>query len=113
MTSATIFLITRTGLGHADAELQDLMLHNFLRVLAERDPTSFQLVFYTEGVKLVTADSPVLIDLRVLESNGVTMLACKTCLEYFHLSDRVAVGRISTMAEIVEAFTRAERVVTV
>ena len=113
MTAPTVFLITQTGLGHAEADLQDIMLHNFLRTLADREPASFQLVFYTDGVKLVADGSPVLVDLRVLEAKGVTMLVCGTCLDYFHLRDSVVVGRVSTMPEIVGEFCRAERVVTV
>ncbi len=113
MAAPTVFLITKTGLGHAEAGLRDLMMHNFLRTLADRDPASFQLVFYTDGVKLVVDDSPVLVDLRALQAKGVAMLACGTCLDYFHLRERLAVGRISTMPEIVELFSQAERVVTV
>jgi tRNA 2-thiouridine synthesizing protein A len=109
----TVFLITHTGLGRAGPQLQDILLHNFLRTLADRDPASFQLVFYTDGVKLVAADSPALLDLHVLEAKGVMMLACGTCLDYFHLRERVAVGRVSSMPEIIETFARAERVVTV
>ncbi len=113
MAAPTVFLITKTGLGYADPALQDIMLHNFLRTLADRDPASFQLVFYTEGVKLVADDSPALVELSALEAKGVTLLACGTCLDFFQLRERLAVGRISTMGEIVEVFGQAERVVTV
>ncbi len=109
----TVFLITQTGLGDAEAALQELMLHNFLRTLADRDPASYLLVLYTDGVKLAAADSAALIDLKALESKGVEILVCGTCLDYFHLRERLAAGRISSMSEIVDLFTRAPRVITV
>lgn len=109
----TIFLLTQTGLGHAEAGLQELMLHNFLRTLSGRDPASFLLILYTDGVKLAIEDSPFLVDLRALEQRGVQILACGTCLDYFKLRERLAAGRVSSMDEIVGLFSRAARVVTV
>lgn len=48
--------------------------------------------FYAAGVKLVVGGSPVLDLLKTLESKGVHLIICVTCLQYFDLKEKVAVG---------------------
>jgi len=63
-------------------------------------------------VKMVADDSPVLEPLRALEAGGVTVIACRTRLEHWRLLDRVAVGEIGTMAQVIELQAAAGKVVT-
>ena len=56
--------------------------------------------------------SPILEDLRALAAQGVQILACGTCLGYFNLKDRVAVGTVSNMYTISETLLGAGRVVS-
>jgi hypothetical protein len=57
--------------------------------------------------------SPVLDDLRLLAGRGVQLLACGTCLDYFQLKEKVAVGTVSNMYTIAEALLGAGKVVAV
>jgi hypothetical protein len=41
------------------------------------------------------------------------LVACRTCLEHFRLTDKVAVGEVSGMNDIVGLLTEADSVVTV
>ncbi|MFC2033300.1 hypothetical protein ACFLUB_02115 [Chloroflexota bacterium] len=41
--------------------------------------------------------------IKKLESAGVEILACTTCLEYFDLVDKLSVGKPTTMAKLIEA----------
>ena len=56
--------------------------------------------FFNSGVKLCCEGSPLLDDLRALEAAGVEVIACGTCLNFFELVDRLAVGRVTDMLEI-------------
>ena len=49
---------------------------------------------------------PVAEDLRAIEAAGAEILSCGTCLDYFHAKEKLLVGRISNMREIVETMTR-------
>jgi hypothetical protein len=42
----------------------------------------------------------LLDDLRTLEGAGVEIITCGTCLNYFELVQRLAVGRVTDMLEI-------------
>lgn len=108
----TILLITREGMGSADMVLQYKLLDTYLRLLVENDSLPAAICFYTEGVKLVVAGSPLLERLSQLESRGVRMIVCSTCLNYFELTDKVQVGIIGGMPDILEAQIKASKVIT-
>ncbi len=61
---------------------------------------------------LVVEGSPVLEDLQGLSEQGVEILACGTCLGYYELKEKVAVGEVSNMYTIAETMLRAGRVVS-
>lgn len=70
------------------------------------------ICFYTDGVKLVIDDSPILSQLSALEDKGVRLIICATCLIYFGIRDRVQVGIVGGMGDILEAQTKADKVIT-
>jgi len=47
--------------------------------------------------------SQVLEHLKRLEEQGVELLACTTCLEYFELMDKLAVGKPTTMMKSIQS----------
>jgi len=111
--SDAVIVVSSNGLGHGDAELTRRMIGTYLRTLAEMSMRPVAIVFYTDGVKLVVDDSPCLAELRSLAQAGVRLLACRTCLDFYGLIDRVAVGEVGNMAQVVELQAAAKKVVTV
>ncbi len=107
-----VLLLTREGMGHGDVELQRMLLHTYLSLLEENNLFPDAICFYTEGVKLVVEDSPVLALLQRMESQGVYLLVCQTCLRYFGLTDHVQVGIVGGMTDIITAQWKADKVVT-
>jgi sulfur relay (sulfurtransferase) complex TusBCD TusD component (DsrE family) len=70
------------------------------------------ICFYTDGVKLVCEGASVLEALHTLEKNGVRLIVCSTCLNYFELTGKVQAGIIGGMGDILEAQMKAEKVIT-
>ena len=112
MTDHTLILFTRNGMGEAPAELQAKLAGIFLNLL-NQDARPGAIAFYGEGVKLTCEGSPVLPLLRSLSDNGVTLIICQTCLDYFGLRGAVRAGVIGGMGDIVAAMGRADKVITV
>jgi intracellular sulfur oxidation DsrE/DsrF family protein len=110
--ASTVILVTNNGMGKADVELQQTLLSTFLSLVDEHSYLPAAICFYTEGVKLVVEESPVLIQLKSLESKGVRLIVCQTCLKYFHLADKVQVGIVGGMTDILEAQWMADKVIT-
>ena len=108
----TVLLFTRNGLGDAPAELQQRLAVKFLSLLADSGTHPAKILFYTNGVKLACNGSPALEPLRALEAQGVELVLCQTCLEYYELLDQVAVGVVGGMPDIIEAMRMAGKVIT-
>jgi selenium metabolism protein YedF len=92
-------------------ELGNILVRAFFHTLGEVEPLPQTIVFFNSGVKLAAEDSPVLEDLCALSAQGIEILACGTCLEYYGLKDKLAVGEISNMYTIAETMLGAGRVV--
>lgn len=110
--SETVILITRDGMGQAEPELQHKLISTYLKLLDEHNILPAAICFYTEGVKLAVAGSPVLDSLRSLEAKGVRLILCSTCLNFYHLADQVQAGIPGGMTDIIEAQRRAGKVIT-
>ncbi len=113
MDQGTAVLFTRNGLGDAPSELARLLATNFAGLLARETEPPAQLLFYGEGVKLACAGSPIVEPLRQLAERGTELILCRTCLDYFGLLDRVAVGAVKGMPEILAAMREAKKVLSV
>lgn len=108
-----VLLIPSELMGRGEhEELGQILIRGFFHTLGEVEPLPDTIIFFNSGVKLVVEGSPVVEDLRALADRGVEVLACGTCLGYYELKDRVAVGEISNMYTIAETLLRAGRVVS-
>ena len=109
----TVILVTNYGMGKADGNLQLTLIAKYFDLLLQNENLPAAICFYTEGVKLVCEGSPVLHQLRTLEANQVRLICCSTCLNYFELTENVKVGIVGGMGDIVEAQTKAEKVISI
>lgn len=112
MQDNSVLLFTRYGLGHAGEELQLTLATKFLTLIGDAGPLPAKILFYTDGVRLACQGSPVVDLLEVLEKKGVELVLCKTCLDFFGLTDRVAVGVVGGMPDIIEAMQHADKVIS-
>jgi peroxiredoxin family protein len=53
------------------------------------------------------------LGLRLLEKLGVRILACQTCLQYYGLMDRVVVGTVGGVPDILQVMAEADKVITI
>ena len=67
----------------------------------------------TYGVKLAVQGSAVLDDLKSLAEAGVNILSCGTCLSFFEIKDKLAVGGITNMYDIAAFMLGAGRLVRI
>ena len=109
----TVILVTKNGMGAADDKLQQLLFQKYIELLLQNASLPQALCFYTEGVRLVCEGSPVLEELRQLESKGIRLIICSTCLNYLELTTKVQVGIVGGMGDILEAQMKAEKVITI
>jgi hypothetical protein len=109
----TMLLVTSDGLGDAPPDLGRKVFVKYLELIEENGTPPGVIAFYTRGVLLVTEGSPALERLASLERRGVRLIVCKTCVDYFNVADKVRVGVIGGMGDILAAQILAKKVVTV
>jgi intracellular sulfur oxidation DsrE/DsrF family protein len=108
----SVILFTSNGMGKGPEDLQLTLAGKYLSLLLQNETQPAAICFYTEGVKLVVDGSPVVEQLQEMENRGVRLIVCSTCLNYFGLTDKMKVGIVGGMADILEAQVWAEKVIT-
>ena len=108
---AVVFTKDRIGEGSDELgeALVGAMMHSF--IAADEQPR--KIIFMNSGINLVLNRSLVLPQLKELESKGVELISCGTCLDYFGKMDDQALSRISNMQEIVESMLETDKVITI
>ncbi len=106
--SSKVFLIQSEGLGRGDDRLGLMLMANFLRLLGESREKPAKLIFWNGGVRLVCEGSQVLDHLKRLEEQGVEILACTTCLEYYDLLNNQKVGTSTTMVKSIQSLMSSQ-----
>ena len=71
----------------------------------------WRVVMVNAAVKLATSGNPHLEALQALEAQGVGVLVCGTCLEFFGLLDKRAVGQTTNMLDVVTSLQLASKVI--
>ncbi|MCL2340958.1 MAG: sulfurtransferase-like selenium metabolism protein YedF [Proteobacteria bacterium] len=107
-----VYVISSDSMGRGSEELGWALMQTYIQTIRELSPLPDKILFYNSGVKLVTAASGALDALRELQDQGVEILACGTCLDFFQLKSAIQVGQISNMYAIVEAMADADKLLS-
>lgn len=108
--NVAVFFASAT-IGSGDDDLGRLLMVAFVKTLKSLAPAPKTLLFMNGGVKLVAEGSELVGAFLELEAAGAELLVCGTCLDFFHLKEKLAAGRVSNMFEIASRLVAADRVV--
>ena len=109
-TRKAVVAITSDKMGSGDDELGTRLMSSFFKVLPLTEPLPYAIVIYNAGVKLAVTGSPVEEYLKELETKGVRIYICITCVDYFNIKDKINVGIISDMYQIINVLNEASLV---
>ena len=105
-----IVVVNKQIMGHGSEELGKKLMKAFIYTLTEQEVLPKKIIFYNGGVLLVDKNqSHVLEELKVLKDNGVEIMSCGACIDYYKVD--LAIGNTSNMNFIVEEMRAADRVV--
>ena len=107
----TVVAIASDKMGEGAEELGKTLLKAFVFSLTQQDKLPKTILFYNGGAHLTCAGSPMLDDLKALEAEGVEILTCGTCLNFYGLTEQLAVGGVTNMYVIAEKMLTAGNVV--
>ncbi|WP_321329835.1 sulfurtransferase-like selenium metabolism protein YedF [uncultured Ilyobacter sp.] len=107
----TVMVIASDQMGDGSEELGKILMKGFIYTLTEMEKVPSTILFYNSGAKITVEGSESIEDLKTLEERGTEILTCGTCLNYYGIEDKLAIGEISNMYTIIERQTEATKVI--
>lgn len=105
-----VLVISQDVIGN-DRPLGEILMKSFMGVLAESEDLPETIIFYNSGVKLAVEEGQILDDIKTIESKGVEVLSCGTCLGHYEMKEKLKVGKVSNMYDIVAKQMNAELII--
>lgn len=109
--SNMVVVVSSDRMGTGNDELGKVLIKGFIFAVTQLDSLPKTMLFYNGGATLTTEGSESLEDLKSLEAQGVEILTCGTCLDYYGLKDKLAVGSVTNMYSIVETMAKAGKII--
>jgi len=106
-----VIVFSSDKMGEGEEELGRMLMINFIKAIKDLDVLPKKLVFYNNGVKLGASDSVLCDHLKEIETMGVGLLFCGTCVNFYSLQDKIKIGTLSNMFEIAQVMASAGNVV--
>ncbi len=107
----TVVVLSSNKMGEGSEELGQILMKGFVFALTELDELPNTVLLYNSGVKLSTTGSNSIEDLKTLQAQGVEILSCGTCLNYYDLADKLEVGEVTNMYFILEKMSQADKII--
>lgn len=106
-----IVVVASDRMGSGNDALGKVLMKGFIFAVAQLDELPKKILFYNGGATLTVEGSDSLEDLKAMEEQGVEILTCGTCLDYYEVKDKLAVGSVTNMYSIVEAMAEAGKII--
>ncbi len=107
----TVVVVSSDRMGTGNDELGKVLIKGFIFAVTQLDTLPKTMLFYNGGATLTAEGSDSLEDLKALEAQGVEIMTCGTCLDYYGLKEKLQVGTVTNMYSIVETMAKAGRIV--
>lgn len=107
----TVIAIASDCMGNGNDELGKVLIKGFIFAVTQLETLPKTMIFYNGGATITAEGSDSIEDLKHLEAQGVEILTCGTCLNYYGLSEKLKVGSVTNMYSIVEILTGADKII--
>ncbi|MCI8560502.1 MAG: sulfurtransferase-like selenium metabolism protein YedF [Dorea sp.] len=107
----TVVVVSSDRMGTGNDELGKVLIKGFIFAVTQLDTLPKTMLFYNGGATLTAEGSDSLEDLRSLEAQGVEIMTCGTCLDYYGLKEKLSVGTVTNMYSIVETMAKAGSII--
>lgn len=107
----TVYVFGTNVMGGGNDELGATLMKGFIYAVSQLEELPKTMLFYNGGAKLTVEGSASLEDLKSLQAQGVEILTCGTCLNFYGLTEKLAVGEVTNMYAIVEKLNGAGHIV--
>ena len=106
-----VVAISSSFMGAGDDKLGKTLMKGFVFAVSQLPQLPKTILLYNGGAKLSVEGSDSLADLQNMEKQGVKIMTCGTCLNYYGLAEKLQVGEVTNMYAIVETLAGAGKVI--
>ena len=106
-----LVVLSANVMGTGEEKLGKALMKAFVFALTKQDQLPETILCYNTGAYLTCEGADTLEDLKSLEAEGVSILTCGTCLDFYGMKDKLAVGTVTNMYDIVERMEAAKTIV--
>ncbi|MCQ2507457.1 MAG: sulfurtransferase-like selenium metabolism protein YedF [Dorea sp.] len=106
-----IVVLSSNQMGTGAEQLGKNLMKAFIFAVSKQDKLPETILCYNSGASLTCEDSLSLQDLKDMVNEGVRIATCGTCLDFYGLKEKLAVGSVTNMYDIVETMEAAKKVV--
>ena len=107
----TVVVVSSDRMGTGNDDLGKVLIKGFIFAVTQLDTLPKTMLFYNGGATFTCEGSDSLEDLKSLEAQGVQIMTCGTCLDYYGLKEKLAVGTVTNMYSIVETIAGASNII--
>lgn len=104
-------VLSANVMGTGDEKLGKALMKAFVFAVTKQDQLPETILCYNTGAYLTCEGADTLEDLKELEAEGVNILTCGTCLDFYGIKEKLAVGSVTNMYEIVEKMETAKTII--
>ncbi|MDO4490892.1 MAG: sulfurtransferase-like selenium metabolism protein YedF [Lachnospiraceae bacterium] len=109
--TSNVVVLSSNCMGEGEEALGKALMKAFIFALTKQDTYPAKILMYNSGAYLSCQGSDSLEDLKLLEAEGVEIFTCGTCLNFYNLSEKLAVGSVTNMYDIVEMMSSAGKII--
>ena len=106
-----VVVVSSDRMGEGNDELGKVLIKSFIFAVTQLDQLPKTMLFYNGGATLTCEGADTLEDLKSLEAQGVEIMTCGTCLDYYKMKEKLAVGTVTNMYSIVETMAKAGKII--
>ena len=105
-----LVVLSANVMGGGDEKLGKALMKAFVFALTKQDQLPETILCYNTGAYLTCEGADTLEDLKSMEAEGVTILTCGTCLDFYGIKETLSVGSVTNMYDIVERMEKAKTI---
>lgn len=107
-----VVAIRSQEMGEGDPKLGAILLRAFINTLPDSGKKlPSQILLYNSGVNIALEGVDTVESLKKLEGMGVKITACGTCLDFYGVKHKLAVGKVGNMLDIAQGLIDTHHVI--
>ncbi len=107
----TVVVLSSDCMGSGNDELGRALMKGFVFALTQLDAAPDTVLLFNGGARLSSEVPETIADLKKLEQAGAEILTCGTCLNFYGLTEKLAVGSVTNMYVICETMAQAGKLI--